>query len=87
MFVFIYNGQRAEAMRGYNDDLVMSYAVALWVRETALRLRAEGVQLQRKALDSMNQYNSQGVYTNKTDKADSWKWEVGKNKESLEWLL
>ena len=35
----------------------------------------------------MNQYNSQGVYTNKTDKADSWKWEVGKNKESLEWLL
>ncbi len=87
LFVFIYNGQRAEAMRGYNDDLVMSYAVALWVRETALRLRAEGVQLQRKALDSMNQYNSQGVYTNKTDKADSWKWEVGKNKESLEWLL
>ena len=75
-------------MRGYNDDLVMSYAVALWVRETALRLRAEGVELQRKTLDSMNLHNNnQGVYTNKPNNTDSWEWEVGKDKESLEWLL
>ena len=28
-------------MRGYNDDLVMSYAIALWVRDTALRLQKD----------------------------------------------
>ena len=43
LFVFIYNGNRAEAMQGYNDDLVMSFAIALWVRDTALRLRSEGI--------------------------------------------
>jgi len=33
---FIWNNGRAEAMRGYNDDLVMSCAIACWVRDTAL---------------------------------------------------
>lgn len=39
MFTFIWNNGRAEAMRGYNDDLVMALAIGLWVRDTALRLR------------------------------------------------
>jgi len=33
---FIWNGGKPEAMRGYNDDLVMSLAVGCWVRDTAL---------------------------------------------------
>jgi hypothetical protein len=48
LFTFIWLGQRAEAMRGYNDDLVMSYAIALWVRDTALRLRQEGIDLTKQ---------------------------------------
>ena len=31
LFVFIYNNNKAEAMSGYNDDLVMSFGIALWV--------------------------------------------------------
>ena len=53
LFVFIYNGSRAEAMRGYNDDLVMSFAIGLWVRDTALRLRTEGIELVKKSLNTM----------------------------------
>ena len=34
---FIWNNGRAEAMRGYNDDLVMSCAIACWVREMEYR--------------------------------------------------
>ena len=34
-------------MSGYNDDLVMSYAMGLWIRET-VRLRNEGIELQKK---------------------------------------
>ena len=41
---------RAEAMRGYNDDLTMSLAIGLWVRDTALRLRQEGIDLTKQAL-------------------------------------
>ena len=33
LFVFIWNGSRAEAQRGYNDDLVISFSTGLWVRD------------------------------------------------------
>ena len=33
---FVWNNGKPEAMRGYNDDLVMSMAIACWVRDTAL---------------------------------------------------
>ena len=35
-------------MRGYNDDLVMSFAIGLWVRDTALRLRTQGVGINKE---------------------------------------
>ena len=85
LFVFIYNGSRAEAMSGYNDDLVMSYAMGLWIRETALRLRSEGIELQKKAMNSIA--SNQGVYVSTDNKNDSWVMEINKEKESLEWLI
>ena len=85
LFVFIYNGSRAEAMSGYNDDLVMSFGMGLWIRETALRLRAEGIELQKKAMSSIT--SNQGVYIPTDNQNDSWTWEVNKQKESLEWLI
>ena len=54
LFVFIYNNNRAEAMTGYNDDLVISFGIALWIRDTALRLRAEGIELQKKAISGIS---------------------------------
>ena len=85
LFVFIYNNNRAEAMRGYNDDLVMSYAMGLWIRETALRLRAEGIELQKKAMGSIT--SNQGVYLPKGNQDDKWTWEIGKKQEDLTWLI
>jgi len=85
LFVFIYNGSRAEAMTGYNDDLVMSYAMGLWIRETALRLRNEGIELQKKTLNNIT--SNQGVYTPNDNQNDSWTWEVNKKQESLDWLI
>ena len=36
MKTFIWNNGKAEAMRSYNDDLVMACAIGCWVRDTAL---------------------------------------------------
>ena len=36
MKTFVWNHGRPEAMRSYNDDLIMSCAVGCWVRDTAL---------------------------------------------------
>ena len=85
LFVFIYNGQKPEAMGGYNDDLVMSLAIGLWVRETALRLRQEGIELTKKSLSYFS--SNEGVYSNNTNQNDSWNMNVGKETEKLDWLL
>ena len=86
LLTFVYINNRAEAMQGYNDDLVMSFAIGLWVRDTALRLRTEGIELTKKTLSRMN--DTEGLYTPEdANKNDSWEWDTGKEKESLDWLL
>ena len=85
LFVFIWKNQRAEAMVGYNDDLVMSFAIGLWVRDTALRLKNEGIELQKKVLGKLLQHEP--VYTADEKTAEGWEWDTGYEKESLEWLI
>ena len=87
LFVFIWNGSRAEAQRGYNDDLVMSFSTGLWVRDTALRLRQQGMDLTRTTLGHIGKSNT-GVYSGRTLGQDPWKQkdQYG-NDNDLTWLL
>ena len=62
--VFIWNGSKAEAMDGYNDDLVMALAIGLWVRDTALKLRQRGIDITKMAMDKFSHQTSHdSVYT------------------------
>ena len=59
MRVFIWKNGKAQAQDRYNDDLIMSCATALYVRDTALRLRQQGMDLARAQLSSFNNLNAQ----------------------------
>ena len=87
LYVFIWNGQRAEAQRGYNDDLTMAFGIALWVRDTALRLHQQGMDLSRKSLGHFGK--TQGVYTNTQNlKGTGWDWKSGdQENDDLTWLI
>ena len=85
LFVFIFNNGKAEALKGYNDDLVMSMAIGLWIRETALKLHAENIALQREAIKSVDA--NSGVYKVEEEEDYGWKQHVGDKKESLTWLI
>ena len=87
LFTFIWNNGRAEAMRGYNDDLTMSLSIGLWVRDTALRLRQEGIDLTKKAIDGISSYTYNGVYGGNTMDDNPWEMDYGHGKEDLtKWL-
>ena len=86
LFVFIWNGSRAEAQQGYNDDLTISFSTALWVRDTALKLRQQGIELNRKAL-SLTSKNSGVFKTSSTQAKSAWKVNTGKGDEDISWLL
>jgi hypothetical protein len=50
---FIWNNGKPQAMRGYNDDLVMSLAIACWVRDTALAVNSRNIEYKKAFLNSM----------------------------------
>jgi len=87
LFTFIYNNGRAEALRGYNDDLVMAFSIGLWVRDTALRLRQEGIDLTKRTLSGINVQTYSGVYASSNLDEDPWKMNFGDDMEDLRrWL-
>ena len=57
MRVFVWKNGKAQAQDRYNDDLIMSCATALYVRDTALKLRQQGMDLARAQLSSFNNLN------------------------------
>jgi hypothetical protein len=91
LFTFIWSGNRAEAMRGYNDDLTMSLSIGLWVRDTALRLRQEGIDLTKQALGGISAHQldvgGMGFGGNSQLENNPWKQRVGNIDEDLTWLI
>ena len=84
---FIWKNGRPEALSGYNDDLTMALCIGLWVRDTALRLRQEGIELTKLAIDK-TKYNVIGhVYTNNNMMHNPYEMDIGGKKENISWLL
>ena len=90
--VFIWDGNKVAAMKGYNDDLVMAMSIGLWVRDTALKLRQQSMELNRSMLGGITRIGgSQNVYKSQTvSSQEAWQMTTGKitdKKEDLTWLL
>jgi hypothetical protein len=88
LLVFVWNGSKAEAQNGYKDDLVMSFAIGLWVRDTAIKLRQEGLMKTRMSLDYMGKSTTplKTSYQYGDDR-DGWSMNVNGNNEDLTWLI
>ena len=88
LFTFIWTAGRAEAMKGYNDDLTMALAIGLWVRNTALRLKQEGIDLTKTMLNSTQVSQYTGFVASGHLKQNPYEMDMGKKGvENLTWLL
>ena len=52
--VFIWQHGKAQAQNGYNDDLVMALGIGLFVRDTAIRFSAQGLDLTRASITGIS---------------------------------
>ena len=50
---FVWQNGRPQAMRMYNDDLVMAFAIGCWVRDTALEVNQRDVEYAKAFLGAM----------------------------------
>ena len=90
--VFIWDGNKVAGMKGYNDDLVMAMSIGLWVRDTALKLRQQSMDLNRSMLGGITRIGgSQNIYkAQSVSSQEAWQMTTGKTtdkKENLTWLL
>ena len=58
MKTFIWQAGRPQAMRSYNDDLVMSFAIGCWVRDTVIVESQKNVEYDKQMVA--------GISTSKT---------------------
>lgn len=89
MRTFIWKAGKAQAAPGYNDDLVMSAGIGLFVRDTALRLRQQGLDLSRAQMSSftnLNRRNSALVQTSYRTNPYEMQDMYG-NTQDISWVL
>jgi len=83
--VFIWKNSKAEAAAGYNDDLIMSFCEGLWVRDTALKLRQAGIEINKAALSNMR---STATVYKPSEANNAWKMKLNSNEnEDISWLI
>ena len=90
MRVFVWKNGKPQAQDRYNDDLLISCATALYVRDTALRLRQQGMDLARAQLSSFNNLNARnpGVITTVASQRNNpYIMNTNHGEEDLTWLL
>ncbi len=58
MKTFIWHNGKPQAMRSYNDDLVMALAIGCWIRDTALQVNKREVEYQKAMINSMYKSDS-----------------------------
>jgi hypothetical protein len=58
MRTFVWNNGKPEAMRSYNDDLILALAVACWVRDTAIIENKRDVEYSKAIMNSINKSTS-----------------------------
>ena len=51
---FVWHNGRAQAMRSYNDDLVIASCIACWVRDTALTVNKREIEYKKALLSSIS---------------------------------
>ena len=90
MRVFVWKNGKPQAQVNYNDDLLISAATALYVRDTALRLRQQGMDLARAQLSSFQNLNAKNKAVMKgvgNQQNNPYLIDNGYGQEDISWLL
>jgi hypothetical protein len=91
--VFIWKNSKAQAMSGYNDDLVMSFAIGMYMRDSSIRFKRNAESLTYASLNSFTRTTDNSAVYNASSHLNSnpWAMEVqhnaGSSVEDLSWLI
>ena len=89
MKVFIWRNGRPEAQSGYNDDLVMSFGIGMFLRDTSLKFQQQSLDMARAALGSIksNKVGWSGGYNTNSSVENPYKTKIDGKNHDISWLL
>jgi len=88
--VFIWKNGKAQSQNGYNDDLVMAMSMGMYIRDTSLKFRQQGLELTRAALGNIRRnsdYSQGGAYNINKSNNNPYSIDIKGGMEDLRWLL
>jgi hypothetical protein len=76
-------------MRGFNDDLIMSFAIGCWVKDTAFTVNERELAYNKAFLTTMTQTTSKinTSISGMLGHEESKKSEIAKHYQEFSWLL
>jgi hypothetical protein len=88
MKVFVWKNGRPEAQTGYNDDLVMSFGIGMFLRDTSLKFQQQSLDMTRATLNGIqsNKVNYSGGYSGQSAQ-NPYKMNIDGKDENINWLL
>lgn len=88
MSTFIWKNGKAQAQHGYNDDLVIPYAIGLHLRDSAIQFRSQGIEMQKAVLSGIRkQTHFAATSTNNTIPNNPYQFNVNGQMEDITWLI
>ena len=86
---FIWHKGKAQAMPGYNDDLIMSLAIGLYIRSTSLRINDIETEASKRMLSNFGYESSHynGIIKGGKEKNPYKFKEGGPGEEDMSWLI
>ena len=88
MKVFIWKNGRPEAQSGYNDDLVMSFGIGMFLRDTSIKFQQQSLDMARATLGSVksNKVQYSGGYS-ANGAQNPYNVDINGKKHNIDWLL
>lgn len=86
---FIWKNGKPQAKSGHNDDLIFCYAIGVFLRDSALEYRSQGIELQKATLNAITRttpiaalpVNQHQLYQKQ------WTMNVRGQQEDFSWLV
>jgi hypothetical protein len=88
MKVFIWKNGKAEAQNGYNDDLIISFSIGQYLRDTSFKFKQQNLDTTKAVLNNtyVNKPSFMGGY-NANNVQNPYAMEINGQHESIRWLF
>jgi hypothetical protein len=87
MKVFVWRNGRPEAQYGYNDDLIMSFGIGMFLRDTSLKFQQQSMDITRATLSNIKRNVGTPIFSRGNQIVNPYIQQIGGRNEDISWLL